>query len=513
MSLLFDRGGLGIARREEGNVAILFALSAIPLIALLGGAVDFTRYNRYKVELLNAMDSAALALARQPETTQAKADRFVNDYISAMIDWSDPMVLLDAFTTEKTKTGYIVRSDGAMAAAFLPLVGIREMALNLESEVASSTGSFEVALALDNTGSMASGGKIDALRAAAADLVDILYEDSGAADRVKVALIPFVTAVNIKTPGVFTDDWIDRSGKAEYHSFNFAETVDYDALFEGAGTKWKGCVEARQEPYDLEDAAPTGPETRWVPYFWPDEPDRGGSFSNDYLDDQVRGSAWQRQRSVNKYLRNPRLTATIDETPPSTSGPNKSCARPVVELTNDTVRLQDEIAAMTPHYSSGTNIAQGMVWAWHVLSPGEPYTQGAAYDDEKTQKVMVVLTDGRNEVVPSSSMNYSDYTSYGYLARNNGKNAHRLGSRNVDAAVDEVNGKVATLCDSVKGKTIRLYTIVFQVNDQATQDLFRDCASTGEDGQPLYYYAPDNATLATAFRTIGEDLSSLRVAR
>jgi hypothetical protein len=46
-----------------------------------------------------------------------------------------------------------------------------------------------------------------------------------------------------------------------------------------------------------------------------------------------------------------------------------------------------------------------------------------------------------------------------------------------------------------------------------TQDLFRDCASKDENGDPLYFYVPQPSQLETAFREIGEDLTSLRVTR
>lgn len=48
---------------------------------------------------------------------------------------------------------------------------------------------------------------------------------------------------------------------------------------------------------------------------------------------------------------------------------------------------------------------------------------------------------------------------------------------------------------------------------QQTQNLFRNCASTDEDGKPLYYYVPEADQLETAFKAIGEDLTSLRVTR
>ena len=46
-------------------------------------------------------------------------------------------------------------------------------------------------------------------------------------------------------------------------------------LFDKMNVDWGGCVESRPYPYDVTEAAPTSanPDTLYVPYFAPDEPD------------------------------------------------------------------------------------------------------------------------------------------------------------------------------------------------------------------------------------------------
>ena len=53
------RGFRSLMRDEDGNIAILFGATVMPLILFLGGAVDITRYNRHKTDLANALDAAA----------------------------------------------------------------------------------------------------------------------------------------------------------------------------------------------------------------------------------------------------------------------------------------------------------------------------------------------------------------------------------------------------------------------------------------------------------------------
>jgi Flp pilus assembly protein TadG len=485
---------------QRGNTAIIFAFSAIPLIGLIGGAADMARYTRHKQAILNAMDSTAVALTRQGAANDAEADRFVNDYIAAMLPANrDPMLRLASFDTTDIGGGYRVSSTGSMGTAFMPVIGIRQMPLDLQSEVMKTNARYEIALALDNTGSMNSYGRIGALRDAAGDLVEKLYEQPGAADRVKMALVPFVTAVNIKseTPGVFSRDWINPVGRLAGE--NGTEPVNRIELFGKMGVSWNGCVEARSEG-DEEDSAPLSAETRWIPYLWPDEPE---NYGNDYLPNGGKGKGAKMS-----------LAGSVPNR--KDLGPNAACPRPIVELTNDKERMQGEIAKMVPHNvsgrnSSGTNVAQGLLWAWRVLSPEAPFDQGASYSDSETQKVLVLLSDGRNQIVPrkQNQVGRSDYTSYGYLSDG------RMGSSTDHLKAEKaIDAKVSRVCESVKAKGIRVYTILFQVDYEATKDLFRHCASKDpETGEPLYFYIPKPELLAAAFSEIGRDLTEIRVTR
>lgn len=497
------------ASDQRGNIGILFGFAAIPLIGLLGGAVDVTRHNRYDVTLSNAMDAAAIALVRRGIEDEAEASKFVNDYVAGLAPWvaTDRMLNLEPLTATAVEGGYRVALSGSMDTAFLPVVGIRSMPLDLSTEVMMSGGKYEVALALDNTGSMRNFGRIGALRDAATQLVDDLYRDAGTEDRVKMALIPFVTAVNVGHSAGFDRSWIDPVGADPVFHRNFSQPVDRLDLFTNKmRVSWKGCVEARAQD-DLDDTLPDTQAKRWVPYLWPDEPDSG--YGNSYLADSSTRNDRDRLRDIAKYQVS--RAARVENT--TNGGPNAACPGPVVPLTNDTDLMKAEIAKMKPHNewggnNSGTNVAQGLVWAWRVLSPDAPFTQGASYDDKETQKVLVLLSDGRNQVVENRGVTESDYTSYGYLADG------RMGStNNYLVAEANVDKKVREVCENVKAKGIRLYTILFQVDFAKTQDLFRDCASKDENGEPLYFYVPQPSQLETAFREIGEDLTSLRVTR
>jgi Mg-chelatase subunit ChlD len=488
------------------------------LIGLLGGAVDITRYHRHKAEILNAMDSAVIALARRGADSDQDADTFVNSYITTM--WPaqsrDTTLHMQPFDATEIGGGYRIESHGVMDTAFLPVIGIPDMPLNLITEAMMSGGNYEVALALDNTGSMAERNKIGDLRDAANNLVDTLFEDDGAESRVRMALIPFTHTVNIRGEA-FKPEWLDPTGDGlgEHQLDSFDREVNRLDIFaefsngrrgsDGLPTAWKGCVEAREGGYDIDDTEPgSNPVTRWTPYLSPDGADRNTgdqrpsyAMQNDYLQDRTngRGNALERLRNTDKYF-SPILGASFDPFDDK-KGPNESCRGPIVELTSDRQRMRDAINAMEP--GGYTHIPQGLAWGWRVLSPGEPFTQGADYDDGETQKALVLLSDGKN-TFPGT------YTAYGFRAD------ERLAPTE-KAGVRKLNESVTQICEDVKARSIRLYMILFDENDRETQRIFEDCASLGEKGRPLYFFAPDGESLHEAFNAIGTDLTNLRITR
>jgi hypothetical protein len=95
-------------------------------------------------------------------------------------------------------------------------------------------------------------------------------------------------------------------------------------------------------------------------------------------------------------------------------------------------------------------VAQGLVWAWRVLSPQEPFSQGVSYDDPE-------ITKGA-----------------GAAQRQCQVEAHLRGGQE---------------------KGIRIYPLLFEVDFEETQQIFRDCASKDASGVPVYYYIPDASEL------------------
>ena len=57
---------------RKGSIAILYAISAVPVFVAAGSAIDYVRYLANVTELQAALDSAALAAAATPEATETE---------------------------------------------------------------------------------------------------------------------------------------------------------------------------------------------------------------------------------------------------------------------------------------------------------------------------------------------------------------------------------------------------------------------------------------------------------
>ena len=492
--------GRRFARDRRGAVAVIFVVALIPLIAAGGAAIDISRAYLVQQRLGLAIDAAGLAVGSSSGTEAQLRDKmelfFRANYPANEIGVPATPVL--------TLVGNRIQiaATAEVDATLMRIVGINSITVAAQTEVIREISGLEVALVLDITGSMNTNDRVGAMRDAATLLVTTLYDATADPTKVKIALAPFVTSVNIGSGNM---SWIDTTGAAQFNGVNFSPRTDHLTLFSRVPRAWKGCVEARPAPYDTEDTPPNPavPDTLFVPYFWPDEPDTSSSYLNRYMNDAVSSgtSNADRQRSIVKYgVSSP----TIDEDPSDTKGPNKSCGNEVLPLTSNEQTILDRIAELRAWANGGTVGSEGLAWGWRLISPGEPFTQGAPYNDPEVKKAIVFLTDGENQIVnQTSTHNDSDYSSYGYIK------VGRLGTTsNQSVARAAVDAKVATLCNNIKATGIQIYTITFEVSG-AARPLMEACASSPSQ----YYDSPSTSQLDAVFRAIANQLSNLRLGR
>lgn len=580
------------ATDNSGATIVIFAVSMVPLAIACGVAVDFSRAMSVRSELQAAADAGALsargggqggtqlAESRAKAVAQANRRQLHSATISRIrADMSNGLVE--------------VTIDAQVPTTLMKIAGIDTVPVSVQSRAMAASNNLEIALVLDNTGSMRND--MGSLRQAARDLTETLFGSAGNSSMLKVAVVPYVGAVNIGN-GARQRAWLDDRGWAQFNGWNFdsqstgrdpgctpantGSTVPNPGVSNGNGadrqsfrlrdftdgvrtalhrlfgiapaaaqvppnfstwdcdlinppalnqielfdrisnTSWKGCVEARPAPYDVQDTPPSSadPNTMFVPYFWPDEPDQAASggvtYTNNYMDDNEANLPspysflwepgvtwdWARRASILKY--NNTAAARLDETPPETMGPNAACPDALLPLTNSKSAVLSKINALQHWEGGGTVSSEGLMWGWRVLSPAEPFTEGGPYGENK--KVIVLMTDGFNMVSPQAGYaTYSDYTAYGYVSH---PRTPDLSS--YQGYSDYLNNRLLTACSNAKAAGIEIYTVTFGAIDGQTEAIYRQCATS----PPMHYSASASADLVRAFQSIAIGLTELRLA-
>ncbi len=144
------------------------------------------------------------------------------------------------------------------------------------------------------------------------------------------------------------------------------------------------------------------------------------------------------------------------------------------------------------------------MWGWRVLSPGAPFTQGKSYTAPNNRKVMILMTDGENNLNGVSNLNHSDYGSYGYVIKG------RVGSTSSTntTLTTALNTRTAMACANAKAQGILIYTIGFGADLGSSITLLKNCAS-----DPKYFYQPTSSSdLKPVFLQIAQSINSLRIA-
>ena len=181
---------------RRGNFATIFALSAIPLVVAAGAAIDISRAYIVENRLNAALDAAALAVGGATGKTQAQLEEIAQAYFDANYP-AEKLGVPGAVMVVQSGSDVILTASAELPTSLMGIVGIDTLSVGASSQVTRQGRKLELALVLDVTGSMSSGGRMTALKDAAKLLLQIL-EDSGAPEgEIKVSIVPFDTAINV----------------------------------------------------------------------------------------------------------------------------------------------------------------------------------------------------------------------------------------------------------------------------------------------------------------------------
>ena len=180
-------------KNTSGNVAVIFAVSLLTLLVGVGAAMDLSSISAKKSNYQGLADAAVLAAARSGETTQAALELIAIDAVNGNNNTGDSLTTILTLTAEGRSQ---VKISGTYETILMGMFGSGTKSVNVISEAPlPSSEPVNIALVLDTTHSMSAGGKIDALKTAATDLITTLEAHNSAA--LKVAVIPFAQYVNI----------------------------------------------------------------------------------------------------------------------------------------------------------------------------------------------------------------------------------------------------------------------------------------------------------------------------
>lgn len=410
------RGLARLGADRSGNIAMLFAFMIIPVIGIIGFAVDYGRALEDRTALQTALDSAVLAAGREFQVSgdPSKAETVAAEYFRSTMKGIEGVQILQNKADTATSTMHF-SARVKVRTSFARMLGFDDVSVTSASEAVLARGgidtNLEISLMLDVTGSMCQPcSKLDDLKDASKDLINILVQDSQTEHTSRVALVPFSIAVNA---GDYFEQVTGEPRTTPDH-FEYPATCYTDGVLKPScegrsryrvrGHDYSSCVVERAGTEKFTDAAP------------------GSGVATDLSSfDAVTGE------------------------PSSTCKPAVS----IMPLSSDKRSLTDAIDSLRA--SGGTAGHLGTAWAWYMLSPGwndiwPAASKAAEYRDSDTTKIAILMTDG-------------DYNT-AYQAAN--------GSSNTQARA---------ICKNMKDDGITVYTVGFMVSD-AAKSFLEGCATS-----------------------------------
>jgi Flp pilus assembly protein TadG len=521
---------------RRGQVALIFALALVPLLGLAGAALDYSRMTSTRNRLQTAVDQTVLAAAgaaAKLSDTELKA--FITKTLAAQMPGAEAWIETVSLSNGRTELEITAGANSAMT--LMKLVGFDELPVKAAAKTVITNAHYEIALVLDNSGSMGSsaGGvsKMSAAKTAAAKLVDIMLTGN-AASRTKISLVPFTLSVQVGK-AYASASWMDLQGKSSIHwqSFNHAASSWKPAsrfeLFNEINIAWGGCVEARPGTHGVSDSPPNpgDPDSLFVPQFAPDEPGDAGasnykfkvgnkttnwSYPNSYLNDNPTPTCASEKTKDEEYELGQKKLCKYKDKPlaitTSGRGPNHNCdAKPLLRLTDSASSLKSSINAMAAN--GNTDLLEGFAWGWRTLSPNTPFADGKPYNTPNSNKIIILMTDGMNAWNSANNHNKSIYSPFGYYTNN------RLGTGATDAnaARAQLDAKTLQACTNAKAQNITIYTVGFSTPkdpiDAKGLDLLKQCATSANTA----FVASDSDQIVSVFEEIARNIGGLRIAR
>ena len=338
-------------RNRDGGAAPLLALAAVPIMGFVGAAIDFSRAASVRTSMQAALDATALMLSREAQNLSgADLNQKANDYFKSLFSRPEAQGVQISQQLSVPQAGNFIlkiTGSGTVEPVFTKLLGQGQISFSATTEVLWGIKKLNLALVLDNTGSMSSNAKMTNLKAAAHNLLTTLKNAAKQPGDVEVAIVPFSVDVNVGTEHVNATwidwtDWEEANGTCSNSSYHSKSScLSHGKIWTPAPhSQWNGCVNDRDQNNDVNNTAPVA-----------------GSPATMFRAHQA-----------------------------------SNCPTAMMPLSHDWTALNAKIDAMSP--TGYTNVTIGLAWGFQLLSPVAPFNAPPPATD--LDKVIVILTDGEN---------------------------------------------------------------------------------------------------------------------
>ena len=215
------RGARTLLRDQRGNAFMLTAAAVVPLIGIVGSAVDIGRAYMTQLRLQQACDAGVLAGRRAmaagtyTDAAEAEADKMFNYNFPAATYGSEGV----SFSSQASGTSDVVGTASAsLPTSLMKIFGFADFDLAVNCTAKLEISNTDVMLVLDVTGSMDSTNsgdsvnRITALQNATMDFFDTLTNADMGDGRLRFGVVPYSSSANVGAILYAKDpDWLSDS--------------------------------------------------------------------------------------------------------------------------------------------------------------------------------------------------------------------------------------------------------------------------------------------------------------
>lgn len=496
-------------KQTKGHAAIMFAGIALPLLSMVGLAVDGSRGYMAKNELQAALDAGLLAVASTKDSAvdlENRLETFTRRNFSNRAA-SEPIVTMENPDSQTR----IANATTTVNNLFMGLIGRPQTFISVSSTLASEANGLMIALVIDNSGTLWDSYKINTVKESVHLFVDEIFnvQNSGTAplnapNSTYVSIVPFAGSVNVgaeANKGTVLDLTQDHSSYTDHIVFPSDPNTPYNVNMQygNEGRNWKGCVLERTGFSSVSGLT-----------------HKRKALVDTTADQDGYWRAFEARHYPYNYYAPPHWSGTInyniqytDQLATQRASPNRTCPQAIVPLTNQYDTLHSEINKMSAWNYGGTIIDMGFAWGQRVLSPAPPFSESNTplesggpimAEDPSMKKVIILLAHSTN------TLKFNEDTAYGRTWNEQFTGTLGFSGYTANATITRaIEDRTEEICEDIKADGTIIYTISFShyVGFNGVEVL-KGCAS---NDQTHYFHAPTTPILPTVFKAIAEDLT------